>query len=393
MNSAIIQSPRNFSNRISPIKNIDDLVDKNNIAAIEFNNHIHKVCHLLDCHNHDNNFSTVQAYIDLDYLFKLHDSKESMIEELEETWCGYYDDDKNLCEDWFILVLHRMMKERKTIFVFLDLHNYFISKKENPKYWERGDHESVNHSVSILLYPKGENEYNMYYFNSHGSMQLTEMSYSLYVTKKRTKEISLPVHMDGFIIKMFAEMFNSKIADYLEEDCHPVHINYDLSKRHNYYGINLQCIDDWGICYIFPFILCYELKINFTNSNYFTEENVLNLRSKKAGKRRFTSYKSYMRNDDVEQIIMISISKYIPEIKEMFLKYKRNPYANPLLSKRLVSKKHIHKYSEVFEYENIFYENVENLLKYKGSQIIHNIYSQVVHYVTQPELLESCNKF
>tara|TARA_A100001011_G_scaffold380631_1_gene448173 strand:- start:66 stop:1274 length:1209 start_codon:yes stop_codon:yes gene_type:complete len=402
MNSEKIISPSNFSDKLLSIKQLDDIVDKNSISNIEFDNLIHKVCCQIDSECDNTNISTLQAYIDLDEFFTSYGDSEAMMSTLEASWCGYFDQDKKLCEDWFILTLNRLMNENKIIFVYLDLHYYFVTKKEQPKYWERGDHERVSHSTAMIFYPNNSRSYdhseisgnyNLYYFNPHGSDQLSETCYSLYITKKRKKDIELPIHMDGFIIQSFVEMFNSTIYDYLEEGEKHNRINYTLSKRHNYYGTNLQSIDDWGVCYIFPFVLWYELKVSFIETTKLMQDSLINTRGNNKTVRRFTSYQTYMRNNNMEQIVFLCLSKYIPEIREMYLKYKLNPYKNSMVSKRLVSKKLLHPYSEVFESENVFYENLEAVLRYKGSSIIHTIYSQFVNYLIQPELLQCCREF
>lgn len=402
MNTETIISPSNFSDKLLSIKQLDKIVDNNDVSNVEFDNLIHKVCCHIDSECGNTNISTLQAYIDLDEFFTSYGDSEAMMSTLEASWCGYFNQDKKLCEDWFILTLNRLMNENKIIFVYLDLHYYFVTKKEQPKYWERGDHESVNHSTAMIFYPDHSNfsktsnrtsNYNLYYFNPHGSNQLNETSYSLYISKKRVKDIQLPNHMDGFIVESFVEMFNSTIGDYIEDDQKKNRVHYDISKRHNYYGTNLQSIDDWGVCYIFPFILWYELKTNFTETTRLLQDSLINTRRKEKTVRRFTSYQSYMRNNNMEQIVFLCLSKYIPEVREMYLKYKLNPYKNRLLPKRLISKKLIHLYSEVFESEYIFYENLEAILKYKGNEIIHKLYSQFVNYLTQPQLLQYCEEF
>ena len=354
--------PCKFTEKLLSIKQLDDIVEKNNISNVDFDNLIHKVCCHIDSESDNKHIATMQAYIDLDDLFRSYedsgenyDDFESRSSTLQSSWSGYFDEDKNLCEDWFILSLNRLMKKNKIIFVYLDLHYYFVTKKEQPKYWERGDHESVNHSTAMIFYPdnsKGSSEfknYNLYYFNPHGCGQLNETSYSMYVTKKRKKTIELPMHMDGFIVESFVEMFNSLIDDYDEECGKKNRIHYDISKRHNYYGTNLQGSDDWGVCYLFPFILWYELKTKFTETTWLLQDSLINTRNKSKTIRRFTSYQTYIRNNNMEHIVFLCLSKYIPEVREMYLKYKLNPYKNRLLSKRLVSQEKIHEYSEVFE--------------------------------------------
>ena len=313
------------------IKQLDDIVEKNNISNIEFDNLIHKVCCHIDAECGDSDIATMQAYIDLDELFtsyeesgEVYEDFESRSSTLQSSWSGYFDKDKKMCEDWFILSLNRFMKENKIIFVYLDLHYYFLTRKEQPKYWERGDHESVNHSTAMIFYPNKSKEstdirsYNLYYFNPHGCGQLNETSYSMYVTKKRKKTIELPMHMDGFIVGSFVEMFNSLIDNYDEQGGKKNRIYYDISKRHNYYGTNFQGTDDWGVCYLFPFILWYELKTNFTETNWLLQDSLINTRNKDKVMRRFTSYKAYLRNNNMEQIIFLSLSKYIPEVERYF---------------------------------------------------------------------------
>ena len=387
---------KDISQQPLSIKQLDEKAEQHKLSAIDFTNHVHKVTSVLHSLSPNKNVVTVEAYIDLDAVFQIYDktkNKETIFQELEETWCGYYDDNNKLQEDWFITVINTLMNENKIIFVFLDLYNYFVSEKENPKYWEKGTHESLNHSTSMLFYPKKNGIYNLYHFNSHGEYQLSEMSYYLYITRKRAREVKLPVHLDGFIISSFVEMFNKTIPDYLEEPWKSNKIIYNLSKDHNYYGTNLQCIDNWGICYLYPFILWYELKMNLTETNLLEKDNSFNLRHKQKTVRRFTSYQTYLRQNNVTQIIFIAMSKYFPEIREIYLNFKTNKYSNPLLPKRLISEKKFHEYSDVFEYEDIFYNNLEILLEYKGEIIIHNIYSQMIQYLTQPAIIEACKIF
>ena len=223
MNYERIIPPSKFTEKLLSIKELDDIVDKNDVSNVEFDNLIHKVCCHIDSECDNSNIVTIQAYIDLHEFFTSYGNSADMMSALEGCWCGYFDQDKQLQEDWFILALNRLMNENKIVFVYLDLHYYFVTKKEQPKYWERGDHESVNHSTAMIFYPdnstasfKGAN-YNLYYFNPHGCGQLNETSYSIYITKKRTKDVELPMHMDGFIIESFVEMFNSLIDNYDEQ--------------------------------------------------------------------------------------------------------------------------------------------------------------------------------
>ena len=47
-----------------------------------------------------------------------------------------------------------------------------------------------------------------------------------------------------------------------------------------------------------------------------------------------------------------------------------------------------HEYSKVYEYQEIFYENLSFLLEFKGKKILHVIYSQIIKYLIQPNILK-----
>ena len=91
MNSGKIISPNNFSEKLLSIKELDEIVDQNNVGNIEFDNLIHKVCCQIDSECDNKNISTLQAYIDLCEYFTSYGDSEGMISALEASWCGYFD--------------------------------------------------------------------------------------------------------------------------------------------------------------------------------------------------------------------------------------------------------------------------------------------------------------
>ena len=51
-----------------------------------------------------------------------------------------------------------------------------------------------------------------------------------------------------------------------------------------------------------------------------------------------------------------------------------------------------HKYSDVFEYQETFYEIVETAFRIQGSNEFINLISNIIDFVVQPAIIENVNK-
>ena len=56
--------------------------------------------------------------------------------------------------------------------------------------------------------------------------------------------------IDFIFLKRFADYFNMK---------HNNILNYEKDKHYNYWGANFQGGDNHGICFVFPYIIYYNL--------------------------------------------------------------------------------------------------------------------------------------
>ena len=59
--------------------------------------------------------------------------------------------------------------------------------------------------------------------------------------------------------RKFVELFNKSAKQYLQ---FPLKLNWEKKSEFIYIGSNLQVGDDIGICFVYPFILWYELFYN-----------------------------------------------------------------------------------------------------------------------------------
>ena len=151
-------------------------------------------------------------------------------------------------------LLSNSMKHKKVIFIFLDLLNYSLDENKN----DNDIMTHTTHATCLMLFPEeNSNKYNAYYFNSHGEAVPNDtLEYEKYITRRRNKKIILGEPLDFYVLKHYIQIMNKYDN---------ININYDYSIKHNYLGANLQYGDTYGICYVFPFYILYELITNQNN--------------------------------------------------------------------------------------------------------------------------------
>jgi hypothetical protein len=388
------------------VDTLKKIIDKHNFDGIKFDNYIHRLTSIINQKQResvdnpldnplDNQVVAMQTYIDLDEVFRLVEDGKDTTSAFEQMWCGWYDNESRgkLCEDWFITSLNDFLVQDKIVFVFLDLYNYFLVDKETENPLDKETHDTVNHSTAMIFFPD-QDKINVFYFNSHGDYQLTNNTYSRYMTKTRFKVVSVPdkvTHVDGYLVSSFVDMFNRCIPEYTDTY---YELSYDLTYKHNYYGTNLQCIDDDGFCYIYPFLVWYELTTSLYNTNRFlgataksAQPTVIEKLKKSHIDRRFNSYAFYLSKKEFTHTILLMMCKHFPIIKEMYFQHTKIQFSNPLLPKRMKSREILHKYSQVYEYQQTFYENMEQAFRISGPGQFMKVINNLVDFAIQPEFL------
>lgn len=158
--------------------------------------------------------------------------------------CGFYIDGK-LKSEYLETHIMEEMKKRNNIFIFLDLENYFMSD------FDDDTHDYIHHGVCVYLKPSNkENTYDLYYMNSHGINMIVTKYYEKRISRKRKKKLVFKYSTDMTIMNEYVLFINRWFQD-IKED---LTINYDMTKYHNYLGTNLQVGDNYGVCFMFPFM-------------------------------------------------------------------------------------------------------------------------------------------
>jgi len=134
------------------------------------------------------------------------------------------------------------IKNEKAIFICTDFLGYGCDEEDIQEY--------SSHSVSIILIPM-PTYYKLVCINSHGNDITTEFDTFISRTRQpRIKKLKYETSIDVVFIKKLVSYLNKHLRD---KDCKLVRFNGD--EKDTYYGANLQCGDNYGICYAYPYLL------------------------------------------------------------------------------------------------------------------------------------------
>ena len=192
------------------------------------------------------NYNTELIQLPID-VFKII-NKYIQIEHSDEipSFKGYfYDHTKNkkdLYEQHICHIINEIAKQKKNIFLLIDLENYCVYE----------DKYSCHSVMSFLKYDMTTGTYKMFYLNSHGQdIELYNWYYKI-LSSRRLKEYSIKENMNIDKIVIMETFFRS----YLLNECeYSIDINtFKWENNHVYLGENLQENDDTGICFTFPFV-------------------------------------------------------------------------------------------------------------------------------------------
>jgi hypothetical protein len=203
---------------------------------------------------------TIGTTIDYRSLFTQYRKKGTIEIDEKSISCNYYgkqgDYNKQYEDQYLFYKLANLMSENKIIYIFMDLVNYFIQE------FDDGTNESLTHSVSYVLYPAKKDKYILYYINSHGNWIKTYESYDYTLSSHRVKEVAIP-EKDGCMEFLINHSIVNSLNTYLDKYEYGCSVSYESNKLYNYLHFNLQNGDNHGTCFIFPYVLWYELMFGF----------------------------------------------------------------------------------------------------------------------------------
>lgn len=165
-----------------------------------------------------------------------------LIEEYQSMMFVGYDDKTNkLYEGFMDDEVKKCISQKKSIFIVLDFIDYGLDD-DNDDYYDY-----VPHACCLMLIPNGD-YYEAFYINSHGKdLKLYKsFDYKISDQKKRTIDYEDPV--DIVFLESYIRFLNTN---------HNLNIKYNNSEKYNYFGPDFQSGDNYGICFICPYIVWY----------------------------------------------------------------------------------------------------------------------------------------
>jgi len=272
-------------------------IHKNKII---FNKKINKNIKLIYC---DTTFGTCCDYWKCSQSRRLNEEYESIL-------CGYYEKDK-FTERFLNDEIEKNILENKILFIVFDFLDYGLDDDI------KTHNEYVPHTCSLLLIPNKE-KYEAYYINSHGKDLQKYTSYDFKLSNKKKRTINYEHPVDLMFIGTFIKFMNKN---------HKVNINYDYSEKHNYFGADYQSGDNYGICFIFPYLIWYYFGKYYNKSRYICYKD---------NKYEVKSNREMLLNGNLTECMQGYLVELNKNYKEIYIKsmlsqnYNRKYYVNKL---------------------------------------------------------------
>ena len=268
------------------ITNLYDSRSKRNLQPLL------KYAHKLDCLSMQlDNHTHFAANIIKDYCFDKQGRKNLVLLEtgmdfskivtlknknnyFNKLTCGFYEQDKekslkenklryNFCEWGLFDSISYYMKQRKTIYIILDIENYLTYMTPVPNYG--------HHCLMLLFhYDIKQKKYVMNLVNPHGQDSKIYHDYLL-INKKDTKTVT-KYHFDDIVDIAIIKKMLIAFEKYSGEK-----VSYN-SKENTYFGVNLQAGDNYGICFIFPILIWYNLGVFYSTDKYIGNYKLKNMK-------------------------------------------------------------------------------------------------------------------
>ncbi len=189
--------------------------------------------------------------------------------------------------------ISELMDKKKVIFLNLCLMKYFVDLEEEDNYSE--------HGTSAILIPN-RGKYKLYYVNSHGNDLMDIESYeTIGKTKRSLKKHKFDKPIDVLIMHEFVKHMSK---------CWEQTIEFEDNTKHVYYGVNMQAGDGIGSCYIFPWVVYYNL------GKYYDKKRTIDICGKK---KVLESISSLIMKGELEKAIQNMFIDFDMEYTKMYM--------------------------------------------------------------------------
>ena len=242
------------------LKNLFKKATSHGLFSLNFDTYAHMACKAMVT-----NKDIVMLHVGWNLEKIVTSQKTSTSSPFQDIECGFYTKRMVYKVEYFDTKLMEEMEKGKTIFVMFNLSNYFlldIAADNNSK----EDRAYTHHCTCAIFEPTLDGNYNCFYINSHGIDMMDATSFEVRLTRTRKKELKFDEPIDVLCLKAYFKHMKPLLHKYCTLD---ISINYDETKKFNYYGTNLQAGDNYGICFSIPLVIWYYL------GNYYNERRVL----------------------------------------------------------------------------------------------------------------------
>ena len=341
-------------------------------SSQDTNAHYYKQIHHLNQYTAmEKSVNISQCYMSVDLNQLLYKSPANKERYLEQQQVEFLENDEVYCQS-VLDYISQCMERGDVVTITLSLENYIYDNDENTQ---------VTHSTLLILHPitkkgKSTSSYNMFYINSHGGSLIYTNFHEKPIGKtgKRIKKTTFDMPLDFILNNTFVNSLNQ----YNKEFGLKTKVFYDLTRKYNYLGINLQVYDNHGSCFIFPIL--FNLLIHANYSKYFiNKSDTYSIISEK-------TVECFLESKEIDLFVYHALGQVDDHINDYLVKYysKLNRLTNQI--NRRMRTRFMSNNMPLFGLEDIqdeLYDSIDHHLDIYTHRFIKNTLIKTIQFVKQ----------
>jgi hypothetical protein len=231
--------------------------DSSGMMNIEENSKAHFMLRIIQANEfprETTNICMIDCQIILEPYMTSLQNKISPMELFKDQLAGIMNikNDNYIYDDTFLLEeIILAFREKKIIFVIFSFEDYDV---DNIK----GVNEYCGHSTCALFTPN-KHTYDCYHINPHG--RDPTKYYKTIISNRRCRIYNYKKSLEIVFMEAMVKTINSMSN---------IKVKYNSSARYNYKGTNLQSADNYGTCFVYPYIIFHYIGKYLTRSRYIT---------------------------------------------------------------------------------------------------------------------------
>lgn len=181
------------------------------------------------------NFRTYCDYWKCSQSRRLEENYDNLL------YMAFNDRTNNVYEGFLGDEIKKCISQKRTIFIVMDFVDYGLDDDNEDFY------EYVAHACCLILIPN-DNIYEAFYINSHGKDLKEYDIFDFKISNQKKRTITYDDPVDIVFLQSYINYLNKKYSFY---------IKYNNSEKYNYFGPDFQSGDNYGICFIYPYVIWY----------------------------------------------------------------------------------------------------------------------------------------